>query len=168
MDKVLISLLDADRHQRHDFLNHLQVIWGYIKLKKDDKALEYIQDVTTYLQALRELNKILPPTLAADISAKVLGLGLSKNFEIRVPHFWDFEEKNISIVRSFFNDIWEKLIIKVVNEGFFVKIILEECKVIFETSDSQFKEKINLKNTCEKNGFTFTEVDKKIIVSLNF
>lgn len=33
--REIISLL---RWQRHDFLNHLQVISGYLQLKKNDRA----------------------------------------------------------------------------------------------------------------------------------
>ena len=38
----LIRLL---RLQRHDFINHFQVIHGFLQLGKTQKALEYIEDL---------------------------------------------------------------------------------------------------------------------------
>lgn len=40
--KFLLSL----RHQRHDWLNHLQVLLGYMKLQRYDLCEEYIKRVT--------------------------------------------------------------------------------------------------------------------------
>ncbi len=33
------------RRQRHDFLNHMQIIYSCLELKKWDKAMEYIQNL---------------------------------------------------------------------------------------------------------------------------
>lgn len=43
------DLLEALRVQRHDFLNHLQVISGLLQLKKYDRAQEYIKQVAEQL-----------------------------------------------------------------------------------------------------------------------
>lgn len=39
------EILDIIRVQRHDFLNHLQVISGLLQLNKPDKALDYIKQI---------------------------------------------------------------------------------------------------------------------------
>ncbi|WP_258360314.1 Spo0B domain-containing protein [Moorella sulfitireducens] len=57
----VISLL---RWQRHDFLNHLQVISGYIQLQKSDRALTYLQEVTAGLEQLGRLMHLKQPHLA--------------------------------------------------------------------------------------------------------
>lgn len=33
------------RVQRHDFINHLQVIHAYLQLSKQDRAMQYIEDL---------------------------------------------------------------------------------------------------------------------------
>lgn len=36
---------DLLKHQRHDYLNEVQIIFGYIKLNKIDEAVEYINKI---------------------------------------------------------------------------------------------------------------------------
>ena len=48
--KVLIKL------QRHDFLNHIQVIQGFLQLGKPDKALNYIENI---IEDIRDVEKLL-------------------------------------------------------------------------------------------------------------
>ncbi|WP_406678665.1 Spo0B domain-containing protein [Neomoorella carbonis] len=57
----VISLL---RRQRHDILNHLQVISGYLQLQKSDRALSYLQEVVGELEQLGRLMRLKQPDLA--------------------------------------------------------------------------------------------------------
>lgn len=57
----VISLL---RSQRHDILNHLQVISGYLQLQKYDRALTYLQEVNAELEQLGRLMRLKQPDLA--------------------------------------------------------------------------------------------------------
>lgn len=47
MEKSCIEkyAMDQLRLQRHDFMNYLQVIFGYIQLNKPDKAVSYIKNI---------------------------------------------------------------------------------------------------------------------------
>ncbi|MFZ7101847.1 MAG: Spo0B domain-containing protein [Peptococcaceae bacterium] len=135
MEELLKDLLEANRHQRHDFLNHLQVIWGYLKLNKDEKAIQYIHEITAYLQSLRELNRITSTELAADMSAKVLSIGLNRKFSISIPEPWEVEDKNIFYVRTFFDDFWVKIINKALSDDRFVDIKLIPGKLIFAADE---------------------------------
>lgn len=47
--------------QRHDFLNHLQVLSGLAQLRKTDRALEYISETVYEINRERTLTKLLPP-----------------------------------------------------------------------------------------------------------
>ena len=85
MDKTISRLLEANRHQRHDFLNHLQVVWGFIKLNKPLKAVEYIEEVTEYIQGLKELNNIECNQAGALLSSFILQIGKTSNFIIDIP-----------------------------------------------------------------------------------
>ncbi|MDW7675160.1 MAG: Spo0B domain-containing protein [Bacillota bacterium] len=42
------------REQRHDFLNHLQVVSGFIQIKKNDKAKEYLLNLSENLMVSSE------------------------------------------------------------------------------------------------------------------
>lgn len=51
----LKGILEVLREQRHDFINHLQVISGYLQLQKQEIAHDYIQKTSVLL---REQGKI--------------------------------------------------------------------------------------------------------------
>ncbi|CCO07633.1 sensor histidine kinase [Desulforamulus hydrothermalis] len=45
------------RCHRHDFLNHMQVVLGYLQLGKPDAAQTYLLNLNQELQAIREINQ---------------------------------------------------------------------------------------------------------------
>lgn len=49
LDKEMLQLLKV---QRHDFVNHLQVIYTMIQLGKNDQALTYITELSRNPKAL--------------------------------------------------------------------------------------------------------------------
>lgn len=58
------EILDLLRDQRHDFLNHLQVIMGNLQLKKADRAENYCRQVTSQILSLGSLTKMDNPYLS--------------------------------------------------------------------------------------------------------
>ncbi|MBC7335489.1 MAG: Spo0B domain-containing protein [Clostridia bacterium] len=48
----LATCLEIMRRQRHDFLNHLQVLSGLLQLHRPEQALNYIKEVTQELEQL--------------------------------------------------------------------------------------------------------------------
>ena len=54
----LSELLKVIQVQRHDFLNHLQVISGLIQLSKSEKVSEYINQVCEGMAALSVVTKL--------------------------------------------------------------------------------------------------------------
>ncbi|MGV8983036.1 Spo0B domain-containing protein [Clostridium sp.] len=50
-----ISLL---RKQRHDFMNDLQVIYGYLQIKRPQGALDYIEKLSKENQVISEIYKL--------------------------------------------------------------------------------------------------------------
>jgi hypothetical protein len=55
MEKYLIEQM---RLQRHDFMNYLQVIYGYIQIDKPAEAINYIKNINKYMTALSEVFNI--------------------------------------------------------------------------------------------------------------
>ncbi|AKX93313.1 signal transduction histidine kinase [Moorella thermoacetica] len=68
--REIISLL---RWQRHDFLNHLQVISGYLQLKKNDRALAYLRQVIDQLEQIGRIMHLQEPALALTALARIEG-----------------------------------------------------------------------------------------------
>lgn len=52
------------RMQRHSFLNHLQVIGGWLQLKQADRAAAYVAKVADTMAAEREALAAVPPALS--------------------------------------------------------------------------------------------------------
>lgn len=87
------ALLNLLRVQRHDFMNHLQVVSGYIQLDKCEQAKEYIGQVSLELQKTGQIFKIGDFELVLQLL-----LTVQNGFEKQVEFVVDIEE-NISRVK---------------------------------------------------------------------
>ncbi|MDQ0285510.1 sensor histidine kinase regulating citrate/malate metabolism [Desulfofundulus luciae] len=73
----LKSLLEFIRMQRHDFLNHLQVISGFIQMNRGEKAREYLLEVARELERLAKIIHLqVPEATAAFLAALAQGTDL--------------------------------------------------------------------------------------------
>ncbi len=64
------EVIDALQGQKHDFNNHLNVIGGMIQLGKDQKALDYIFDVSGRVEEVFSISKIENVEIAATLFRK--------------------------------------------------------------------------------------------------
>lgn len=62
---TLEEIMNLLRVQRHDFLNHLQVIMGLLQLNKPDRALAYIRQTSDKLLDEGRLSRLPSAELAA-------------------------------------------------------------------------------------------------------
>lgn len=94
VDKLLIGeLLEAYRLQRHDFLNHWQVVTGYLQLNHAEKALQYIRTMLPEFEA-EQLAGLIPEKSA---SACILTLIVKLHkegipLELKLAKEWNKEE----------------------------------------------------------------------------
>ncbi|MEW6423587.1 MAG: Spo0B domain-containing protein [Bacillota bacterium] len=58
------SILGVVRAQKHDFLNHLQVILGYLQLNKIPEARKYIEEAVFEINRLSKVNHLYFPEAA--------------------------------------------------------------------------------------------------------
>lgn len=58
------AILGVIRTQKHDFLNHLQVILGYLQLNKISEARKYIEEVAFETGRLSKINHLYPAEAA--------------------------------------------------------------------------------------------------------
>jgi hypothetical protein len=79
---------------RHDFLNHLQVISGYLQLNKKERAGEYIREVTHNLQRLSKVVHLKVPEMAA---AFLLGEEMAAGVEARTVYNVQFDLEGCSV-----------------------------------------------------------------------
>jgi hypothetical protein len=75
------KLLAAYRAQRHDFHNHLQIIYGMIQLKKYDRAISYINNIKTIDSVYERICHLENQALVCNLLEAV---NLFRKFEIDV------------------------------------------------------------------------------------
>jgi len=61
------ELIEVLRVQKHDFLNHLQVISGYLQLNKTERAKDYIQQVSQEIYQSGMITKLRIPEVALNL-----------------------------------------------------------------------------------------------------
>ncbi|HBC91427.1 MAG TPA: histidine kinase [Pelotomaculum sp.] len=61
----LEKLLDAIQVQRHDFLNHLQVISGLLQMNKVDRVMDYLNQVCVEIAQYSKTARVAIPELTA-------------------------------------------------------------------------------------------------------
>jgi len=101
--RLLLSLAEAHHLLRHDFNNHLQVILGYIQLKKPEKAQEYLLQTIKSLQCFQQLTRVDLPLLQPFMISFLTRLGAMDNtFHIQVEtDMKDWSEIDSSLTRLF-------------------------------------------------------------------
>ncbi|NDI36775.1 GHKL domain-containing protein [Chengkuizengella sediminis] len=70
------------RGQRHDFLNHVQVIHGFVKYKKYNQLEEYTKELTEEISEVNEILQIGHPAIAALIQSKMI-ISLDKKVKFK-------------------------------------------------------------------------------------
>ena len=66
------NLNNSLRAQRHDFLNHLQVVYGLIEMDEYDEARNYINKVYKDIQSVSRELKTASPAVNALLQAKLM------------------------------------------------------------------------------------------------
>lgn len=61
------AVLDIIRRQRHNFMNHLQVLYGYAQLNRIDAMGDYFNRLVQNLIQQSQLNRLADPSLAISL-----------------------------------------------------------------------------------------------------
>jgi len=79
------------REQRHDFMNNVQVIYGYLQIEKKDEALKYIEKIASENQNISKLYALGDKSLAYSLEIEIKNLW-KKGFLVEV----DMEIESLS------------------------------------------------------------------------
>ena len=71
------------REQRHDFLNHIQIIHGLIEMDNHKEASEYMEDVYSEIQSVNKIMKTRSPAVNALLQVKENSC-VRKDIEFRI------------------------------------------------------------------------------------
>lgn len=72
---LLTEQLYHYRLQRHDFLNHWQVVMGYLQLGKEEQALSYMRKGLKRFKAEQQIGQIPQEIVAASFLGFIIALG---------------------------------------------------------------------------------------------
>ena len=130
--KLILSLYEAHHLLRHDVNNRLQVILGYLQLKRPEKAQEYLMETIKMLQRFSCLSKLRLPMLEAFLLAFDASVGGHNNaFSIQIESapkkVWANYDSELA---GFFMDILMPLEKLMINQKIF-------CSVSFDQTGEQ-------------------------------
>ncbi|SFA69022.1 stage 0 sporulation protein B (sporulation initiation phosphotransferase) [Lentibacillus halodurans] len=106
-EKDVIQLL---RHYRHDLMNHLQIVQGYLSMGKTDKVQKKVKN---YLQQLQEESKLV--NLNAPFFALYLLQFGSLHMNFRLTYHIHTENKNLQSVDQLLTDYCKQVMEKIKN-----------------------------------------------------
>ncbi|WP_183108759.1 Spo0B domain-containing protein [Thermohalobacter berrensis] len=69
--RYLINYKSLIREQRHDYMNILQIVYGYIQLNKKDKAIEYVDRTTKMSTVISKLYRLSILSFSLFIDKKI-------------------------------------------------------------------------------------------------
>lgn len=104
-------LLEVMRRHRHDFLNHLQVVSGFLQLGKVDRALEYIRRVSGEMEKLGAILRLKYPQMATLLLKNSL-LAQDKQIDLDLDlatdlHSWTAPDEHVFALSR---RMWENII----------------------------------------------------------
>lgn len=157
------------REQRHDFLNEIQIIYGYIKLNKIDKAIDYINQVSKDAKICSKISNLSCIELYIMLSEKfkrAKSLGIDINFEVYSDaQREEFMDKDINKVISLFEEAVDVIIDSMYNNSDF-----EEYIFYIEETCENFILKIDLYGLNSRNDIKekFKELYGKVIIEEDY
>lgn len=89
------GLLEVIQVQRHDFLNHLQVISGLLQLNKGERVRDYIQQVCGEYERLSKITRLKSPEVKA-----VLLIASNEASKYQVDLLFDIQTNMASLAVS--------------------------------------------------------------------
>ncbi|HWI55563.1 MAG TPA: Spo0B domain-containing protein [Desulfobacteria bacterium] len=123
------DLLEVLRVQRHNFLNHLQVISGLLQLKKHDKIMDYIMQIGNdynqdSLVGRMNVPEIVVALLSSDLAAGKQGIIIKKEITTDLDKGIVKEQEAAQILRGIINNT----IVLAMNSGYQERVIELEIK----------------------------------------
>lgn len=113
-EDLLKKMLEVHRMQRHDFMNYLQIIYGYLQLGNPEKAKEYLLNAVESVQSCGQLSKISLPFLQSFLIWCVTQFNNSHHvFEVVLngigSEWQDVDEELTLILRELLSSVQDSL-----------------------------------------------------------
>ncbi|ABP66383.1 signal transduction histidine kinase regulating citrate/malate metabolism [Caldicellulosiruptor saccharolyticus DSM 8903] len=138
--KSLDNFINILRAQRHEFNNHLQIIWGLICVGKYDDAVRYIEQISENLKCTSKFYGLGCAELSALIFAKS---SLAKKYDINFEFHYNVDFSNLKFDSMDLINICGNLID---NAFYYAKCSLSKY-VVLEINDTGSQVEISITNS---------------------
>ncbi|WP_372635610.1 sensor histidine kinase [Cohnella sp.] len=93
------DMFTSIRGQRHDFLNHVQVIHTMVQMGRTEQLKAYVGDLVKETRDVSDIVHHSSPALAAFIQAKTaVSIGKGIDFTYELPDKWDAGETTVKVI----------------------------------------------------------------------
>ncbi len=181
-------IIEQMRLQRHDFMNYLQVIYGYIQINKPHEAISYIKNLNKYMAAASRVFNLECDEFAVifgEFANKCLAHGIELQLDIGIEYIsCENFSKDINRKKNYFCMATDKLLdmtdslegfsqvlyiyIQGLPEDFNIIISCEEISYWGDCFTSADSEHCHKDYGREKEAFMLCKRDGNIAIKLNF
>ncbi|RED63916.1 sensor kinase SpoOB-type protein [Cohnella lupini] len=93
------DMFTSIRGQRHDFLNHVQVIHTMVQMNRTEQLKSYVSELVKETRDVSDIVHHSSPALAAFVQAKLtVSLGKSISFTYELPDRWNAQETTVKVI----------------------------------------------------------------------
>lgn len=102
-DKKTLSIIDYVQHKRHDWMNTLQIVYGYVQLKKIDKIIPHVERIKEELRQESTISQLGFPQMEWFL---LCFLAEQHSFEVELEIAEDMDLTNLPIDQDRFKDVF--------------------------------------------------------------
>lgn len=133
------TFLEMMSVQRHDFLNHLQVISGLVQLNKTDRVREYINQVSLEVERMSKVGHLVVPEVAAVLH---IGHFLAGKHQVEVLYEINTDLKNCGVPGEILGEVIRKVFIQSLETLVPPDVPNRKLKIYCSESDKKYLIKI--------------------------
>lgn len=152
------------REQRHDYMNHIQVIWGYLQLNRPEKAADYISGMNSKLQVLGKVLKINSPLLALflyNTICKVQSMGMNVEINadsIEFEHYFSLHTcEKLKIIKISFDTVIDRTMHMENQKEMYIDIYIKRGVLYMQISNNKTLYIDDNNTSSEAVSYEFTE-----------
>ncbi|MTI66682.1 MAG: hypothetical protein FH753_08790 [Firmicutes bacterium] len=163
---LINDIRNLSREQRHDYMNILQIIYGYLQIKKENKAVEHIKKVTDITQNISKVYALSIPSISLLLDKKIRKAGYEGvKFIYNINECFDTSYRDIENEKYIVNRLNE-----IINNIIDFSEVYNKKVIILKIKEDQYNLTFNIKTPFIKEdldklcGFEEVKIEKSEII----
>jgi hypothetical protein len=175
--EILHKMIVAHRYLRHDFMNDLQVVSGYLQIGQAEKALIYTKKLASSMEVFNPLAKLTLPLLQSYFLSYITLLSSNREyFTIIIDGDMSSWQEDEYYLTRFMKDLFDPLYESIIERDLEIKMKIlksHEIEIKFLCNRNELVDKLAetakiLKNSYqEKLEISAKKKDSTLLVSIN-